>query len=530
MDKPVLKYIPHCTFAFLTFILTVCPLVSGAERVSAQRANDRLKTKITYSCVDRPIENVLMDLADQAGIDIVKSPKVIGKVTVKVTDVPLDEALNNILAANDYTFVSTENMIRVIPVPEAALLTEPLITRIYHITYADANQVAAALTGFVSDRGKVALNKGTNHIMVTDTESKIKAVDKFVEQIDTVTPLILVEVRIYDVLTNEGFELDQIWNAGRNAPLKTTEHSRTDINTDFPTSLTTTTNSTETTTGNYRDADDGLGSFTKTGTTIENKDIIPLGTYLDRDTQRWTTRRRKPFVGGSFDRETGGAIHFSLLNNAVDLNFVLSALSKQLKAKLLANPHVLVLDNETANFEILREMPYTVLSNNGRDRNLTHTEYKDVGIRLKVTPHLTRDGMLRLHIMPEFGDVVGIDQLGAPTVDIRRADTIAMVADGQTIAMGGLRKRQTNKKVSKFPLLGDLPLLGGLFTSETESEQVKDLIIFITSRIVTGPALSQSEQKQYLQTKEALGPEMSQIENERRMTEMMLQLLKPESK
>ena len=521
MDKPMLKHLPHCTFAFLTFILAVCPLVLSAEQASAQTAQDGLKTKITYSCVDTPIENVLMELADQAGIDIIKSPKVTGVVTVKVTGVPLEEALTNILAAHDYTFVATENMIRVIPVPEAALLTEQFVTRIYQITYADANQVATALAGFVSERGKVALNKGTSHIIVTDTESKIKAVDKFIEQIDTVTPQVLVEVRIYDVLTNEGFELDQIWNAGRNTPLKTTEQLRRDIDTDFPTSLTTTT----TTTGNYRDADDGLGSFTE----IETQDIIPLGTYFDEDSQTWTTRRRKPFVGGSFDRERGGALHFSILNDAVDLDFVLSVLSKQTEAKLLANPRVLVLDNETANFEIVREIPYRELQQVGRMDPITYTAFKNVGVSLKVTPHIARDEMIRLRIIPEFSVLVGQNIDGVPTIDARRTDTITMVKDGQTVAIGGLRKTETSRNISKVPLFGDLPLLGGLFRSETESEQVNELVVFITSRSIRKPELSEIEKKQ-LELTEVLGPEMSRIETERQMTEMMLQLLRPENK
>jgi len=253
--------------------------------------------------------------------------------------------------------------------------------------------------------------------------------------------------------------------------------------------------------------------------------VTDVPSYTETSTETFTTRRRNPFVGGSFNPQTGGALHFSLLDDAIDLDLVISALSKQTQAKLLANPRVLVLDNETANFEILREVPYTVLSNNGRDRDLTHTAYKDVGIRLKVTPHVTRDGTLRLHIMPEFGDIVGVDALGAPTVDVRRADTIAMVGNGQTIAIGGLRKTKTSRTVSKVPLLGDTPLIGGLFRSESESELVNELVVFITSRLAGRAILSNTEQKQ-LELTEALGPEMSRIEAERQTTEAMLQMLK----
>jgi type IV pilus assembly protein PilQ len=466
-----------------------------------------------------------MNLAEQAKIDIVKSPKVTGNVTVKVTDVPLEEALSNILAAHDYTYITTESMIRVVPLSEIAVAREPLVTRIYRITYADANDIATALRDFVSPQGKIALNKGTSHVIVTDTENRIKSIDKFIEEIDRATPQVMVEVRIYDITSQEGFELSPDWRVGRNTPLKTTEHLRTDIDTDFPTTEEKITEYTETTSGYYRDADDaGPGgiprSFTVTGTEKETKQL-PLGTFFDADVERYTTQRRKPFVGGTFDRINGGTVRFSLLDDAVDIDFMLSILHQQVEAKLLANPRVLVLDNETARFEIIRKIPYRELRQVAREDPITYTEFKNVGVNLEVTPHIAKDGMIRLHIVPEFSTLVSQDSLrvligqdngqdayqnvlGVPTVDIRRADTTAMVKDGQTIVMGGLRKREDTKDVSKVPVLGDIPIIGGLFQSETESKVTRELVVFITPRIVTEPVLSESEKKQLDPTKTEL--------------------------
>jgi len=245
-----------------------------------------------------------------------------------------------------------------------------------------------------------------------------------------------------------------------------------------------------------------------------------------------TNRRRKPFVGGSFDSIRGGTLSFSLLNDAVDIDLALSILHKQVEAKLLANPRVLVLDNQTANFEIIRQVPYRELLQVAREDPITYTEFKDVGVRLKVTPHIARDGMIRLHIMPEFGVLVSQDAvsvlttkddfgrdvyqtvLGAPTVDTRRADTTAMIKDGQTIVIGGLRKRQASKNISKVPVLGDIPLVGGLFKSETESVQINELVIFITTRIVTEPVLSGIERRQFEAT-EFASPGMTKMWLER---------------
>jgi hypothetical protein len=210
-------------------------------------------------------------------------------------------------------------------------------------------------------------------------------------------------------------------------------------------------------------------------------------------------------VGGSFDRTGGGALSFSLLNDAVDFEFALNMLKKQVEAKLLANPRILVLDNETADFGIIREVPYRELLQVSREAPMTYTEFKDVGVQLKVTPHIARDGVIKLHVIPEFGvlvsqnaisvlrgqDNAGRDMyqtvLGVPTVDTRRADTVALIKDGQTIAIGGLRKRQTSKDISKVPLIGDIPLIGNLFRSSSESVEISELVVLITPRIIGDP-------------------------------------------
>jgi type IV pilus assembly protein PilQ len=361
MRKAMEKYYRDCVLTFL--LISLCswsaafcaePNSAGNTQAVPQTVQQRLQTRITYSCVDLPIDTVLMNLAEQAKIDIVKSPKVTGNVTVKLTDVPLEEALSNILAAYDYTYITTESMIRVVPLSELVVAREQLVTRVYRITYADANEVAGALGNFVSPQGRIALNKGTSHIIVTDTESKIKGIDKFIEEIDQATPQVLVEVRIYDITSQEGFELSPDWRVGRNAPLTADIIPPTETTTNVIGPSATTYR--ETTSGNYRDSSDlPAGSMTTTGLTGDSGRTDTKTTVTEP--LMMTNFRRKPFVGGTFDRINGGTLSFSLLDNAVDIDFMLSLLHQQVEAKLLANPRVLVLDNETAHFEIVREIP-----------------------------------------------------------------------------------------------------------------------------------------------------------------------------
>jgi type II secretory pathway component GspD/PulD (secretin) len=156
----------------------------------------------------------------------------------------------------------------------------------------------------------------------------------------------------------------------------------------------------------------------------------------------------------------------------------------------------MVLDNEEATFNIVTEEPYVERTVSGG--TVTETvKFKEVGVKLTVTPKVTRDGMLRLHILPEFGvlvERVTISSSDVPVVDTRKVDTIALVQDGQTVVLGGMRKKGVSKEENKVPLLGDLPLVGWIFRFEGEDTSVTELVVFITPNIITQPVLSLDEQ------------------------------------
>lgn len=484
--------------------------------------------RISYSCTNKPINEVLVDLADLSGIDIITSPDVTGNVTVKFSNIEFQEVLGHILKAHSLQYSATENMVSIFTVPQFEKAKEPLTTRVYKLVYADVEQVAGALEKFVTGKGKVAMDKSTSHIMVTDTPENISGIDRFIFQIDRETQQVLVEVRIYDVKTNEGFEIDPSWYVGRNTPLETLTHEdslrNTGINSNAPTTLTKTTVTDVTGEGELPfsgdDAITGLDpgetaaylpdlyrSYSIEDQTIETEteDILdPYGynntKYVNKDTRSYEMKKRKPFVSGAFDRETGGTINFGLLNDAIELNFALTMLHSEVEAKLLANPRILVLDNETADFDIIREIPYRELRQIAREDPITYTEFKDIGVSLKVTPHIARDGMIKLNVAPEFGALVSRGLDGAPTVDTRKVKTTALVENGQTIVLAGLKKKEVTHDVSKTPGLGDMPLIGGLFKSDSEHMVTSELVIFITTRIVGTAEMNKDEHDRYQET------------------------------
>jgi type IV pilus assembly protein PilQ len=433
----------------------------------------RMQKTVTITLSDTDIRKVIEAVADQAKVNVVISPEVKGNVTVKLTNVPLEEALRNILSAHGYSYVATGNMIRVEKGPDRTKGIEPAEppqTETYEIVYADVKEVVKALDKFKSKQGTVSSIAGTSYIIVTDTESKIREITKFIKKIDQMTPQILVEARIYDITSKDSFDIGVDWQVGRNTPITEIKRTKTDG----------TTSTTETTADTWR---------------------------LDADGNPMPFRKSKPYMGGQFNAEEGGMLRFGVLNDAVDIEMALSILHKQVGAKLLANPRVLVLDNETAKINIISEIPYQRLTESAMGGSIGTTEFKEVGIKLEVTPHLAaRDEMIRLQLKPEFSiktDEVKLQTTGGglqysqPVVDKRTADTILLIKNGQTVVLGGLRKKETTQDIRKVPVLGDLPLFGNLFRSESEDTVNSEMVVFVTVWIIKQPVMSQGEQQAY---------------------------------
>jgi len=456
----------------LTIIAVIClscaVAQAGNEDSEQQKGltaiEQRMQKRIYIDANDLSIDTVIRQLAEQADLNYIKSPNVVGNVTVTFKDVPLDEALRNILAVHDCIYVPTDNVIRIITTAEMVAKAEPILTKTFEIVYVDATEVVTALDKFKSPMGSVSSIKGTSHIIVTDTESKITEITGLLEKIDRITPQILVEARIYDITCRDKLDLGVQWSAGRRTNFDST--TNLPLNDDIAISKS--------------GADTYIGSVAD-----------PFITSL--------------FSGATANTEdTAGFIRFGWLTPNVDIDAQISAEQEISEAKLLANPRILVLDNEEALFDIITEYPYVERTVSGG--TITETvKFKEVGVKLMVTPHVTRDSMIRLQIQPEFGvfvERVTLSTTDVPVVDTRKVNTIALVSDGQTVVLGGMRKKDVSQGKNKIPFLGDLPLVGGLFRFEGESTAVTELIVFITPRIVgQEPILSLDEQEALEETR-----------------------------
>jgi type IV pilus assembly protein PilQ len=436
-------------------------LLSGAPAAGVQSPSaltplqERLQKKISVDFRKTPIEDVIRILSEQADVDVVTSPNVKGETTVKLTDVPLEEALRSILDVQGCDYVLGDNILRVMTRAEMPLLCDKLATEVFEITYADVNEVVKSLDKCKSESGSVSHIKGTSHLLVTDKEGKLKDMRDFIRQVDRVTPQVLVEARIYDITSKDNFDLGIQWLAG-------------------------------------------------TATAYD-----PLtGAPVAGETNPYTTSTFNGTI--SKTENTTAAVRFGWLNNSVDIDVLLRAEQERLDAKLLANPRILVLNNETATIKIVSEIPYQQLTQSALGGSIGTTGFREAGVELRVTAHLAaRDQMVRLHLRPAFSVVTGEVQVPVagttiaypqPIVDRREADTKLIVKNGQTVVLGGLRRKEVTRQLNKVPLLGDVPLAGNLFRFTGERTVNSELLVFITPWIVEQPGMSPSEMQAYQQT------------------------------
>jgi type IV pilus assembly protein PilQ len=427
---------------------------------------ERLQKRISVDFRKTPIEDVIRIITEQAGVGVVASPNVKGETTVKLTNVPLEEALRSILEVQGYDYVVGDNIVKILARNEMPQVPERLTTQIFEITYADVNDVVRSLEKFKSESGSVSHIRGTSRVLITDKESKVKDIDEFISQVDRITPQILVEARIYDITSKDNFDLGVQWSAG----------TRTNFNAAGEPNTATHTNPFSVTNFN--------------GTTSKAS-------------------------------STNAGLRLGWLTSNVDVNVLLKAQNEKIDAKLLANPRVLVLNDQTATMKIVSQIPFQELTESALGGSIGTTAFREVGVELHVTAHLAvRDQMIRMHLKPVFSVVTGQVQVVGqsasypqPVVDRRETDTTLLVRNGQTIVMGGLRKKEVSKQVNKVPLLGDLPLVGALFRFKGEQTINSELIVFVTPWIVEQPELSEKETQAYEET-EFEGPQPAHTDAE----------------
>ncbi|MEM1024899.1 MAG: type IV pilus secretin PilQ [Myxococcota bacterium] len=432
----------------------------GAAATGRARYTGR---RISLDLKDADIQNVLRLLADVSRLNIVAGDDVQGKVTIKLRNVPWDQALDIILKSKALDKQRNGNIIRVAPVEvlqkeeelrlerrEAQIQLEPLTVRLIPVSYAVASDIRPQVAALLSARGKVNIDKRTNVLIVEDIGEVLVKVERLVRTLDTQTPQVLIESRIVEARNNFSRELGVQWGGTVSA----SQQFGTQTGLEFPNNVVVS-----------GGADDGVANVVE-GVAANPQYAVNL-----------------PAVVGS---GTGGALGLVLgsVDNSTLINLRLSAAETEGKIKLVSAPKIVTLDNTEANILSGERIPITVITANGPT-----TRFINANLELGVTPHVTQDGAILMDIEAKKNELSDrVDNLGVPGILTNEANTSMIVQDGDTAVLGGLYRRNRSENEARIPWIGQVPVIGWLFKSTTRSDSREELLIFISPRIVNRQA------------------------------------------
>ena len=443
------------------YILAVAAL-SEEEKRDRLNEFDYVGDRISLNFQDIEVRAVLQLIADFTELNLVASDSVTGNITLRLQNVPWDQALDLVLKTRGLDSRQIGNVLMVAPAQEIAererqeieankQLAElaPLQSEFIRIRYAKAIDVielfeAGSEEGgsLISERGSVVVDERTNSIVVTDTAAKLSEIRDLIEKVDIPIRQVMIEARIVIASSNLDEQLGIRWGGGY-----------LNVNGDKFTSV---------------------AGDTASVTSLNNQ-LIGGGQV---------TAPSAPFVDlGVAEGTSGFAVGFT--STDLFLTAELSALEASGEGEVVSQPKVITGDKQKASIKSGTEIPYQ----EGAASGATTTAFKEAVLKLDVTPNITPDDRVLLDL------VVNQDSVGAlvpsgnggfiPTIDTTELTTQVLVGNGETVVLGGVFKNEELVKVEKVPFLGDIPYLGKLFKSTANTQQKTETLIFITPRILS---------------------------------------------
>jgi len=428
--------------------------------------------KLSLNFQDIEVRSVLQLIADFTELNLVASDTVSGSITLRLENVPWDQALAIVLKAKGLDKRQVGNVLMVAPAAEIAererLQVEankqlqelaPLRTEFIRIKYADAKELfelfdtdngggggsgdGPATDSILSERGSAIVDERTNTVILTDTEEKILEFRRLIDEIDIPIRQVLIEARIVIASTDFRKEI------GARMGIQGARGIGGDNVAGFSGSL-----------EGFESPNNPLEIFKGDGGTILVNDSalnVDLGVTNP---------------AGSF------ALEFLTGNTFLDLE--LSALENEGSGEIVSQPKVLTGDKQKATIKTGTEIPYQNATSSGA----TSAEFKEAVLKLEVTPQITPDGRIVMDLVVAQDSVGDLLPSGEPVIDVTEVETQAIVGDGQTLVLGGLFQMQKVTSVEKVPLLGDIPYLGRLFRHNMDDMEKREILIFITPKII----------------------------------------------
>ncbi|MBV6671700.1 type IV pilus secretin PilQ family protein [Xanthomonas euvesicatoria pv. alangii] len=466
------------------------PAVGGVSLAAVTQAAAQIAARgysgrpVTFNFQDVPVRTVLQLIAEESNLNIVASDTVQGNVTLRLMNVPWDQALDIVLRAKGLDKRRDGGVVWVAPQPELAKFEqdkedariaienrEDLITDYVQINYHNAGAIFKALTeakgigggggsggqggqgggagqdnGFLSPRGRLVADDRTNTLMISDIPKKVAQMRELISHIDRPVDQVLIESRI--VIATDTFARDlgaRFGIAGRQQ---------------------------------YGGNTGVISGSTSNNVSIINDGIhnVPAGLNFN-------------LPAGTFTTNTAGSIAYTLLGRNFALDMELSAMQEEGRGEVVSNPRIVTANQREGVIKQGREIGYvTITAASGGGQAQANVQFKEVLLELKVTPTITNDNRVFLNMNVKKDEVarfIVLDGYGTvPEINRREVNTAVLVGDGETVVIGGVYEFNDRESIAKVPFLGDIPFLGNLFKKRGRSKEKAELLVFVTPKVL----------------------------------------------
>ncbi|ALN65004.1 type IV pilus secretin PilQ family protein [Lysobacter antibioticus] len=474
---------------------------------------------VTFNFQDVPVRTVLQLVAEESNLNIVAADTVQGNVTLRLVNVPWDQALDIVLQAKGLDKRRSGNVVWVAPQAEVAKYEQDredarialdnrvdLTTEYIQINYHNAAQIYKALTeakgiggsggsgggesgggnnenGFLSPRGRLVADERTNTLMISDIPKKVVQMKELIRVIDRPVDQVLIEARI--VIATESFARDlgaRFGVSGQKGDV-ITSGTLESIN-------------------NYRNTTaknelirDQANKLTEDADLFRISDPAKATSLLDQARSLLQTMTNPAFLfPASLNSNVGianpaGALAFTILGKWVNLDMEFTAMQTEGRGEVVSNPRVVTSNQREAVISQGQEVGYVTISpqQGGNSIPIPNVQFKDVLMEMKVNPTITNDGRVFLNMNVKKDEIEGfIDtSIGqVPQINKRNINTAVLVEDGQTVVIGGVYEFRDRTDLSKVPFLADIPFLGNLFKKKSRSKEKAELLIFVTPKVM----------------------------------------------
>ena len=444
------------------FVLEIRPQKNDPAKLTQGQGYSGEKLSLNFQNIE--IRSLLQVIADFTNFNVVTSDTVTGSVTLRLKDVPWDQALDIILQAKGLDRRKTGNVLLIAPKDELAAKDkqelesrntlqslEAVRTQSFQINYAKSGDIAAQITGsgsgpasarILSNRGSVIAEPRTNQLFVTDIPSRLEEVQSFIAKLDVAVRQVLIEARIVEATDTFGKSLGFKLGGGTAGTAGAFTSGNTSV---------------------------GIGSSYSSSTTTS-------------DTSSNFVNLPASVVGGATSAASFAVSIFNAASNRF-LNLELSALEADGKGKIISSPRVVTADQIKALIEQGTEFPYQTATSSGA----TSLAFRKANLKLEVTPQITPEGNIILDLDVNK-DSRGETTAAGIAIDTKHIKTQVLVENGGTVVIGGIFTLDDSESETKVPLLGDVPYLGNLFKSRTRSSTKKEMLVFITPKMISDRA------------------------------------------